>query len=108
MTLRSVVGRVRLKVEHGQDPQDKHWGCPIREQWGLSAHQQMSPALEQKLAFSATLVGSYEAAGQEAVNWNCPVDDAVIHALVQRLGSKAEAQTQTRLRQAPQIGRAHV
>jgi hypothetical protein len=102
LTFRSVVGRVRLEVDHGQDPQDKHWGCPIREQWGLSAHQQMSPALEQKLAFTATLVGSYEAAEQEAANWNCPVDGAVIHALVQRLGSKAEAQTQGRLQQAPQ------
>src|SRR5258705_5263085 len=44
MTLRSVVGRVRVEVYHGQDPGDNHWGCPIREQWGLAAHQQMSPA----------------------------------------------------------------
>lgn len=101
MTLRSVVGRVSLEVNHGQDPTDKHWGCPIRESWGLEAHQQMSPALEQKLAFSATLVGSYEAAAQEAANWDCPVDDSVIHALVQRLGAKAEVQTQERLQQAP-------
>lgn len=101
MTLRSVVGRVRLEVYHGQDPTDKHWGCPIRENWGLEAHQQMSPALEQKLAFTATLVGSYEAAAQEAANWDCPVDDSVIHGLVQRLGAKAEAQTQERLKQAP-------
>ena len=102
MTLRSVVGMVKLEVDHGQDPQDKHWGCPIREEWGLTAHQQMSPALEQKLAFTATLAGSYEAAAQVAANWNCPVDDSVIHALVQRLGSKAEVQTQARLQQAPQ------
>jgi len=101
MTLRSVVGPVRLEVHHGQDPLDKHWGCPIREHWGLSAHQQMSPALEQKLAFTATLVGSYAAAAQEAANWNCPVDDSVIHALVQRRGRQAEAQTQERLKQAP-------
>lgn len=74
----------------------------MRERWGLSPHQQMSPALEQKLAFSATLVGSYEAAAQEAANWGCPVDDSVIHALVQRVGSRAEAQTQERLKQAPQ------
>lgn len=100
MTLRSVVGPVRLEVPHGQDPQDKHWGCPIREQWGLSAHQQMSPALEQKLALTATLVGSYEAAAQEAANWDCPVDGSVIHALVQRRGRQAEAQTQARLQQA--------
>ena len=68
----------------------------------MSAHQQMSPALEQKLAFTATLVGSYEAAAQEAANWGCPVDDSVVHALVQRVGSRAEAQTQERLKQAPQ------
>jgi len=55
MTLRSVVGVVRLAVWHGQDPTDKHWGCPIRERWGLRAHQQMSLVLEEKLAFTATL-----------------------------------------------------
>jgi hypothetical protein len=54
----------------------------LREEWSLSAHQQMSPALEQKLAFTATMVGSYEAAAQEAANWGCPVDDSVVHALV--------------------------
>jgi hypothetical protein len=61
----------------------------------------MGPALEQKLAFTATLVGSYEAAAQETANWDCLVDDSVIHALVQRLGAKAEVQTQERLKQAP-------
>ena len=66
MGLQSVVGRVRLEVWHGRDPKDKHWGCPIRERWGLRPHQQMSPALEEKLAFTATLSGSYEAAAQVA------------------------------------------
>ena len=101
MTMRSVVGDVKLEVCHGQDLTDGHWGCPIRELWGLEAHQQMSPALEQKLAFTATLVGSYEAAAQEAGNWGCPVDDSVIHALVQRWGAKAEEQTRERLQRAP-------
>lgn len=101
MTMRSVVGDVKLEVCHGQDLADGHWGCPIRERWGLEAHQQMSPALEQKLAFTATLVGSYEAAAQEAGNWGCPVDDSVIHALVQRWGAKAEVQTGERLQRAP-------
>ena len=105
MTLRSVVGRVRLEVCHGQDPEDEHWGCPIRERWGLSAHQQMSPALEQKLAFTATMVGSYEAAAQEAANWDCPVGASVIYGLVQRVGGRAEVQTQERLQQAPQESR---
>ena len=102
MGLRTVAGRVKLKVWHGQDPQNKHWGCPIRERWGLSAHQQMSPALEEKLAFTATLAGSYEATGLVAAKWGCQVDDSVIHALVQRVGSKAEVQTQERLQQLPQ------
>jgi len=74
----------------------------MRERWGLSPHQQMSPVLEQKLAFSATLVGSYEAAAQEAANWDCPVGASVIYALVQRVGGRAEAQTQERLQRAPQ------
>ena len=69
MGLRTAVGRVKLKVWHGQDPQDKHWGCPIRERWGLRAHQQMSPVLEEKLAFTATLAGSYAAAGLVAGKW---------------------------------------
>ncbi len=50
MHLRSAFGVLALRVWHAKDPPDGHWGCPIREHWGLSAHQQMSPALEDKLA----------------------------------------------------------
>jgi hypothetical protein len=104
MSLRSVVGTVRLEVWQGQDPGDKHWGCPIRERWGLKAHQRMSPALEEKLAFTATLANSYEAAAQIACKWGSEADDSAVHALVQRVGGKAEAQTQERLKQVPQEG----
>ena len=90
MELRTVVGWVELRVCHGKDPGDGHWGCPIREHWGLSAHQEMSPTLEQKLAFTATMSDSYQKAAQVSANWNCPVEGSVIHALVQRLGRKAE------------------
>lgn len=102
MVLRTVVGRVELTIRHGKDPSDGHWGCPIRERWGLSAHQEMSPVLEQKLAFTATTTFSYEKASQMSANWDCPVEGSVIHALVQRLGRKAEQQTQARLQQLPQ------
>ena len=68
MHLRSVVGVIELQVWHGQDPQDGQWGSPVRERWGLRGHQQMSPALEEKLAFTATLAGSYAAAGQLAAS----------------------------------------
>lgn len=101
MHLRTVVGVIELEVWHGQDPQDKHWGCPIREQWALGSHQQMSPALEERLAFTATLARTYEGAAQIAGKWGSPVDDSLMHALVQRLGSKAQEQTQRRIRQLP-------
>jgi len=102
MHLRTVVGVVELKVWHGKDSGAGHWGCPIRERWGLRAHQQMSPALEEKLVFTATMAGSYAAAGLVAAKWGCEVDDSVIHALVQRVGRRAEEQTQKRLQQVPQ------
>jgi hypothetical protein len=99
MHLRTVVGVVKVGVWQGKDPGDKHWGCPIRERWGLRAHQQMSPTLEERVAFTATLAGSYEAAAQVAGKWGCPVDDSVIHAVVQRVGCAAQAQTEQRLQE---------
>ncbi len=97
MQLRSVVGMVKLQVWHGKDPQEQRWGCPIRERWGLSAHQECSLALEDKLAFTVTATGTYEQAAAVATKWGCPTDDATLHALVQRLGRRAEVQTQARL-----------
>ena len=102
MRLRTVVGVVELRVWHGKDPQDKHWGCPVREQWGLQKHQQMSVALEERLAFTATATATYREAALVATKWGSAVDDSVMHALVQRLGSKAEVQTQQRLKKPPQ------
>ena len=62
----------------------------------------MSPALEEKLAFTATLTTSSEAAAQGVNKWGVEADDSVIHSLVQRLGQQAEAQMQARLQQTPQ------
>ena len=56
--LRTGVGGIALRVLHGQDPGDRHWGCPIRAWWGLSDHQQMSLGLEDKLAFPGTATGA--------------------------------------------------
>jgi hypothetical protein len=98
MQLRTGVGVIELMVKDGQDREDQHWGCPMREWWGLRAHQQMSPALEDRLAFTATMVSSYEAAASVAEKWGCPASDSTIHELVQRKGSQAEEQTQARLK----------
>jgi hypothetical protein len=69
----------------------------MRQRWGLGPHQEMSPALEDKLAFTVTATGSYEEAATLAQKWNCPVDDSTLHALTRRLGTRAERQTPVRL-----------
>jgi len=89
MHLRTVVGVVELRVWYGRNPATRRWGCPIRQHWGLSAHQQFRPGLQDRLAFTATATGSYERAAAVAAKWGCPADDATIHALVQRLGARA-------------------
>ena len=66
MQLRTAVGVVKLQVLYGQDPADEHWGCPVREHWGLTQHQQLSLALEDKLAFTITATPSYEEAAAVA------------------------------------------
>jgi hypothetical protein len=101
MHLRTAFGVVELAVWRGQDPVDGRWGIPMRERWGLTPHQQLSPALEDKLAYFATVTGSYEAAAKLSAKVGCPVEDSTIQVLVQRLGAKAEAQTQQRLQTPP-------
>jgi hypothetical protein len=61
----------------------------------------LSPALEDKLAYFATVTGSYEAAAKLSAKVGCAVEDSTIQALVQRLGARAEAQTVERLKQPP-------
>ena len=102
MQLHTVVGMIQLEVLHGQDPVDLHWGCPVRECWGLTCHQQLSLALEDKLAFTVTATASYEEAAAVAQKWGVPVDDSTLHALTQRLGERAEACTQEQLQHPPQ------
>ncbi len=102
MRLRTAAGVVELQVLHGQDPADQHWGCPVREHWGLSSHQQLSLALEDKLAFTVTATSSYEEAAAVAGKWGVPVDDSTLHALTQRLGARAQASLQEALKTPPQ------
>jgi len=97
MQMRTVAGVVELKVAFGQDPGDRHWGCPMRELWGLTSHQQLSLALEDKLAFTLTATSSYEEAAALAHKWGVAVSDSALHSLSRRLGSRAEARTQEQL-----------
>jgi len=102
MQLRTGIGVIKLKVMYGQDPGDGHWGCPIRERWGLSEHQQMSLGLEDKLAFTITATPSYADAAAVAGKWGVDVDDSTLHSLAQRLGTWAEARTQSALLSVPE------
>ncbi len=97
LPLRTGVGRVKVVAWYGQDPTTGEWGYPIRQVWGLSSHQEMSPGLEDKLAFTLTATGSYSEAAAVAQKWGCVLDDSTLHVLAQRLGERAEQQTQKRL-----------
>jgi hypothetical protein len=58
LKIKTSVGVVKVLAWYGRDPLSGRWGYPIRQYWGLSAHQQMSPVLESKLAFTLTATHS--------------------------------------------------
>jgi len=102
MQLRTAFGVVQLRVWRGKNPADGHWGIPIRQRWDLGPHQQLSPALEDKLAYFATVAGTYESAARLARKLSIPIEDSTVRELVQRLGERAEEQTVPRLKTLPQ------
>ena len=101
MQMQTEAGMVKLEVLYGQDATDRHWGSPIREHWGLTSHQQLSLALEDKLAFTITATASYEEAAALAQKWGVAVTDSLLHSLTQRLGFRAETQKEQRLKTPP-------
>jgi len=101
LPLRTGVGVIKVVAWYGQDPASGQWGYPIRQAWGLTAHQEMSPGLEDKLAFTLTATTSYREAALVAQKWGCGVDDSTLHVLAQRLGGRAEQQMQERLAKLP-------
>lgn len=64
-------------------------------------HQQLSPALEDKLAHFATVAGTYESAARLARKVGIGIEDSTVRQLVRRLGARAEAQIQERLKTLP-------
>lgn len=102
LPLRTAVGVIKLKVWYGYDPAVQTWGCPMRQRWGLAPGQRTSPALEDKVLFTVTATSTFEQAAAVVTKWGCALDDSTVHALVQRVGARAEAQTQARLKTVPQ------
>ena len=75
MHLRTGVGVVELSVWYGLNPADAPLGLPDSASTGGStAHQQFSPGLEERLAFTVTATGTYEQAAAVAAKWGCPTD----------------------------------
>lgn len=102
LTLRSSVGDVQIDTDYGQLSGGGEWICPQRQAWGLAANEKMTPALQDRLCFTATLTGTYERAAQVATKWGSPVDDSKLHSLVQRVGERADKQMQQRIKTPPQ------
>jgi hypothetical protein len=89
MSLDTVVGTVELKVLWGHDAK-QGWICPARQAWGLEPYQRKTPELQARLAYTASVVGSYAEAETMATTWGTPVSDGSIHHHVQRLGQQAQ------------------
>jgi hypothetical protein len=94
------VGWIEVETVYGQDPADGAWVNPMREIWGLSSHQVMTPVLEERVCFTATQTGSFEKASSVAAKWGSPVDDSTIHSHVAQAGDRAEIQAQARVERA--------
>lgn len=88
-TLQTVNGTITIRAPYGFSTQTQRWVCPARRHWALEDHQRLSPAFEQRLAYSATATGSYEKAAAMAACWDSQISDDAIHALVQRLGKRS-------------------
>jgi len=102
LTLESSVGRIEIQTLYGQKAGGGEWICPQRRAWGIGAHQKMTPGLEDRLCFTVTMTGSYESAAAVAGKWGCRADDSTLHGLVQRMGGRAQAQMERRIKSVPQ------
>jgi hypothetical protein len=74
----------------------------VQQHWGLRPHQKITPGFAEKLCFTVTATGCYEEAAAVASKWGGAADDSTLHALVQRVGARAQAQTEARLETLPQ------
>jgi hypothetical protein len=99
--LQSSVGAVEVETDYGQASGGGRWFCPQREAWGIGAHQKLTMVLQDRLCFTVTATGAYGSAAELAGKWGCPVDDSTLHALVRRVGLKAQEQERQRLQSAP-------
>lgn len=58
----------------------------------------MTPALEDRVAYTALQTGSYEKAAQVAARWGTPVDDSTVYRTARRAGQRAEQRRAARVK----------
>lgn len=95
-----MVGDITLPAEYGRDSASGKMVMPLREALGLNGHQPMSPALEDRLCHLAVTATSYERAAEVAKRFGIATDDSQLQRLVQRVGERAETQSQKRVASA--------
>jgi hypothetical protein len=79
LELDTVSGKVQLPVRHGYQAQKEKWICPARVAWGLQPYERKTPELQARLAYTATVVGSYAEVETMATTWGTAVSDGCIH-----------------------------
>jgi hypothetical protein len=89
LKLMTCVGTIVLKSWRGYSEALQRWVNPVRERWGLKPKQRLSPELQSRLGFTATVAGSYQKAAATASRWGTPISDNTVHAVVQQLGEGA-------------------
>jgi hypothetical protein len=89
LKLMTCAGTLLLKTWRGYSMALKRWVNPTRERWGLQPKQRLSPELQSRLGFTATVAGSYEKAAVTAARWGTPISDNTVPAVVQQLGEQA-------------------
>ena len=89
LKLMTCAGTIVLKTWRGYSCAVGRWINPTRERWGLKPKQRLSPELQSRLGFTATVAGSYQKAAATATRLGTPISDNTVHAVVQQLGGSA-------------------
>jgi len=89
LSVMTCVGTIVLKTWRGYSCALRRWVNPARARWGLQPRQRLSPELQSRLGFTATVAGSYQKAAATARRWGTPISDNTVHAVVQQLGEQA-------------------
>ncbi len=64
--------------------------CPLRINWGLDSKEPISPALEDKICYTATSTLSYVKASGICKKWGSEIDDSLIHRIVDKKGTQCQ------------------